>query len=65
MYRKDRADGYDGVLVAIAKDLISARVDELETDAEMVWVKISIVGAKTLYVAAYYRPQENDEVGLL
>ena len=42
IYRGDRKDGYGGVLIAVKNDIISARVDELETDAEIVWVKINI-----------------------
>ena len=29
----------------------------------MVWVRINIIGSKTLYVSAFYRSQEHDEVG--
>ena len=61
IYRKDRQDGYGGVFVAVRNDIISERADDLETNAEMVWVKIKIKGMKTLYVAGYYRPHENDE----
>ena len=63
IYRRDRKDGYGGVLVAIKNDIISSRADELETDAEMVWVQISITGMKTLYICGMYRPHENDEKG--
>jgi hypothetical protein len=62
IYRRDRKDGYGGVLIAVTHDLISSRVDELESDAEMLWVRINIVGSKTLYVSAFYRPQEQDQV---
>ena len=63
IYRKDRADGYGGVFVAVIKSLVSERVHELETDAEVVWVKISTGKSKTLYVGFFYRPHENDEHG--
>ena len=63
IYRKDRKDGYGGVFVAVTKDLISERAVELETEAEMVWVRINMAGSKSLYVSSCYRPQEGDELG--
>jgi hypothetical protein len=41
IYRCDRKDGYGGVLVAVIKDL-SCRENDLETDCEMVWVKVDL-----------------------
>ena len=63
IYRKDRKDGYGGVLVAVSQNLISARVEELETKGETVWVRVNIAGSKSLYIAGCYRPHENDEEG--
>jgi hypothetical protein len=63
IYRRDRKDGYGGVFVAVSRNIISARADELETDAEIVWVRINIKGSKTLYVSGFYRPQESDDKG--
>jgi hypothetical protein len=64
IYRRDRKDGYGGVFVAVSNNIISERADELETEAEMVWVKLSIKGTKTLYISGFYRPHENDERAL-
>ena len=63
IFRRDRKDGYGGVFVAVRNSLSSARVEELETNSEIVWVKIKLVGTKTLYISGCYRPRENDEEG--
>ena len=63
IYRKDRKDGYGGVLIGVKNTLCSTRVPEMENDGENVWVKIGVKGAKMLYVGAVYRPHEGDEVG--
>ena len=47
-------------MIAVNKALHSTRVDELETDCEMLWVKIDLVGSKAVYICAYYRPHESD-----
>ena len=31
-----------------------------ETECEIVWVKVEIASCKTLYIAAYYRPNATD-----
>ena len=49
-----------GVLIAVSNDFISTPVPELETECEMKWIKIDLVGAKSLYVCGYYRPDEHD-----
>ena len=37
---------------------------ELETDCEVTWIKFDIAGCKSVYVASFYRPHENDKHGL-
>jgi hypothetical protein len=61
IYRKDRSDGYGGVLVAVTKDILSCRENDLETECEMVWVKVDLKGSKTLHICGYYRPHLEDE----
>ena len=63
--RRDRPnDAHGGVFIATKKDLLTIREVELETDCEIQWCKIDIAGAKTLHIAAYYRPHEGDEASL-
>ena len=42
--RKDREDSYGGVVVAIKKDLVGTHKIELDTNCEIVWVEIQLVG---------------------
>ena len=63
--RRDRqGDPHGGVFILAKKDLIMSRATELETDCELLWCKIDLCGSKTLYVGAYYRPHEGDELSL-
>ena len=67
VYRKDRVGQVGGgVLVAIKNDYISDLVEELSPDdkCEMVWVKLEIVGSKTLYISSFYNPKTTDEQSL-
>ena len=40
--------------------MISDRVPELETNCEILWTKINLVGVNTLLVGAFYRPHMKD-----
>ena len=64
IYRKDRSDGYGGVLLAISDQLASFPIPELLYDAEIVWAKVCIIGCKDLYISAYYRPHIDDNLSL-
>lgn len=50
-----------GVFILVSKLLTATRAPELETDCELLWVKIETEGSKPLYVGAYYKPEETDE----
>ena len=58
--RKDRRDGYGGVLVAV-KDLSCQELGDLSTDSELTWVKISLVNKKHVYIGAFYNPNSSLE----
>ena len=49
-----------GVLILVNDTLIATELKQFKTDCEIVWVKLNIVGAKPLYIAAYYRPRVGD-----
>ena len=38
--------------------MICTEVPEFETDCELVWVKLQIVGCKSLYLGSIYRPPD-------
>lgn len=58
-YRKDRKDGYGGVLVAVKNTLISQQLD-IQTNCEVVATRIEGNHNKSLIVASIYRPTNND-----
>jgi len=62
IYRKDRKDGYGGVLVGCKKTLDSNQVD-LDTEAELVAAAIVSKSGPPLIVAAAYRPPLNGTKG--
>jgi hypothetical protein len=57
--RKDRPDGYGGVLVSTTADLICQKIS-IETSSEIVAIKIELVNHQPLVVCAAYRPTNND-----
>lgn len=61
IYRKDRTGRKGGgVFLAISIDILSSEQPELDTDCEIIWAKVDIIGVKSIYIGAYYKPQEND-----
>ena len=52
--------GGGGVLLAISTDILSSEQPELDTDCEIIWAKVDIIGVNSIYIGAYYKPQEND-----
>ena len=56
--------GKQEVSFVAVKDYINSSVPDLDTDCEIKWVKIEIVGCKTLHICSYYRPHLHDEESL-
>ncbi|CAC5423219.1 unnamed protein product [Mytilus coruscus] len=63
IYRNDRNLNGGGVLVAVRDNLISSPVTELQTDCEMVWCKLELVGHKAIYLTSFYNPKTSNEEG--
>ena len=59
-YRKDRSDGYCGVLVAIKTDLISEPISLVDNTSELQAVKVTLVGENPLIICNTYRPTNRD-----
>ena len=54
---KDRAsDAHGGVFIAFKRDLLCTETPELDTNCEIVWCKLNIIGCRTLYLGSFYRP---------
>ncbi|XP_048575802.1 uncharacterized protein LOC125557331 [Nematostella vectensis] len=60
VFRKDRPNGYGGVLLAV-KDLSCHELYELNSDCETVWIKVSINRRKHVYIGAFYNPDSSCE----
>ena len=59
IYRKDRDDGYGGVLVAVKSNFISSEVD-IAFQSELVAVQVEGTGSSPLIIASLYRqPNRN------
>ena len=55
--RKDRVgDAHGGVFIAFRHDLLCIETPELDTDCEIIWCKLNIIGCRTLYLGSFYRP---------
>ena len=62
VYRRDREIGQGGgVFIAVRADVVSLREKDLETECEILWIKLNIASNKNLYIGAYYRPNATDD----
>ena len=52
------------MLIAVLKTIQSTKVTELDSDCEIIWVKLITQDKKHLYVCSYYRPHVSDEANL-
>ena len=63
-FRKDRVHGNDsrgGVFVALRNDIIGTHQVDYDTDCEVIWVQIQLVGCKNIVIGAFYRPPSLDD----
>lgn len=61
IYRNDRNLNGGEVLVAVCDNLISSPVTELQTDYEMVWCKLELVGHNAIYLTSIYNPKTSNK----
>ena len=55
--RKDRVgDAHGDVFIAFRRDLLCTETPKLDTECEIVWCKLNIIGCRTLYRGSFYRP---------
>ena len=55
VFRRDRTDGYDGVLIAVKDDLVSTPI-HTSSDSELISVKIKCDKSKSVIISSFYRP---------
>ena len=60
MFRRDRGSRGGGVFILERNLYIANRVQEWETDCEILWIKLQLAGSVPLRIAAYYKPSESD-----
>ena len=60
IFRRDRGSRGGGVFILVKNLYIASRVQEWETDCEILWVKLQLAGSVPLHIAAYYKPNESD-----
>ncbi|XP_072022921.1 uncharacterized protein [Amphiura filiformis] len=60
IFRKDRPDGWGGVLIAV-KGLSCHLLDDLNSDSECIWVRVECGPKKKVYVGAFYNPDTSHE----
>ena len=44
------------LFIAFKRDLLCTETLELNTNCEIVWCKMNIIGCRTLYLNSFYRP---------
>ena len=68
--RKDRpvnprtGVAHGGAIIAFRDDLVASPRCDLDTECEMVWLQIDLVGCTPLVIGAFYRPQTTAAVYL-
>ena len=48
-------------MIIIKNTLLTSAVPEPQTNCEIVWCKLEIVGHKTVYLSTYYNPKTSNE----
>ena len=51
-------------MIAVTNDLISSVVTDLDTDCEILWVQIDLIGTKSLHIGSFYRSPNSDMTAL-
>lgn len=62
-YRADRltkTTRSGGVFVLVSNSLVCSEQPQFRSECEIIWVKLEIVGSQPLYIAAFYKPKEDD-----
>ena len=61
IFRKDReSSNGGGVFIAVSDKYIFSHQPQLETECELLWIKLETTGNKSTCIGAFYRPHEND-----
>jgi len=56
VFRRDRLKGKGGgIFILVKNNLLPTEQKNLNTDCEIIWIKIQVSGTKPLYIASYYK----------
>lgn len=61
IYRKDLLSSGRGVIIATKSTYKCDEVPEIDTNCELIWIKLQSPRNKTIYVGAYHRWHVSDE----
>ena len=50
--------------VLVSDTVVCSEQPQLKSDCEITWVNLEIVGSQPLYIAAHYKPKEDDQSSL-
>ena len=65
IHRKDRKTGNGGgILIAAKEEFNSEDVPELDTDCEIIWTSLKLIGNGTVYLCSFYRHHVSDEMSI-
>ena len=61
VYRKNQAASGGGVLIAVKDEFNCKDVPELDSDCELIWAKVKLIGNGTLCLCSHYRHNVSDK----
>ena len=61
IFWNDRNLSGGGVLIAVKHNYIATATPELQSECEIVWCKLELVGQKAIYLCSYYSPRTSNE----
>lgn len=66
VFRRDRETGKGGgVFLLVTNKLIASAQPKFNTNCEILWIKLELIGSKPIYIASFYKPHESDINSLL
>ena len=66
VFRRDKLKGKGGgVFILVKTNLLPSEQANLNTNCEIIWIKIEIKGSKPLFLASFYKPHELDTDSIL
>ena len=58
MHDREKDAMGEGIFILVRDYFIASEQKQFKTNCEIVWVKVNIASAKSLFVAAHYKPKE-------